>query len=303
MTINVNVPIRVDGRDFHPSGGTWPSLVKDKKTGLVKAVIGLKETAGGPTTRWDIMLPKYEFNTGIPGNLINFLLTEFEDLPVEGICVRVPFQKSEDGNYLMCTPEMLSEARTTSDHRLSFKAQSICHLQISKAEGVLTQKAGVITTSKASGKLFEFNFKGRRQHHPMPVPKSPTFFEQVYKSEKAGFYSMLTQALDGPIKFSQSTLIPELRPYNLMAAVICTAKYWRTVANNYPKGSFDVNLGFSGSPLNPIFEDDVLANIAASVRSYRPTQTSTPTPIVVPPPPVKVEKTKLVVGRITLTRK
>lgn len=270
MIINVNVPITVAGHKngFYPTGGSWPTLIKDRE-GQVSATITMKEISGGQTTRYGINLPRHEFSLSNPGSLINFLLGEFKVLPVEGICIRVPFQKSASGAYCLCTPEMLAASQSTQDVRLSFKAQSIVHLEMGIGGGALTNKNGVISPLKGKNKTFEIQYKGRRQHHAMTLPKTPSFFEKVYPTCEAGFYSMLTQMLDGPIKDGQTTLFPELRNYNLMASVIGLAKYWQAVAANSSRGKFNVGLGFTGSPLTPNFEDDTLLDIARSVRSWK----------------------------------
>jgi hypothetical protein len=277
---------------FFTTGGTLPTLCKDIHPNSVKAVIGLKFAPGERTVGFDINLPRQEFEMGRQGNKLDELLEGWgHRLPLDAICINIPFKLAANEKYAVCTPEMLTHAMSDPDDDKRFYALPICHVEFGNGMSRLAIKGGKMVPTKGTAPTFMTVYKGRNQHFPMPLPRDPSFFEKGYKSYDAGFISMMTSLLDAPIKSDDNTLFPQLLPYNFVATMMALESYWKKCASIKVKASFSVNTKFTGDPMNPEFQDDVLADIWRNVRSFKRTPK-------VEPAQIRVETTSIKVGFI-----
>lgn len=254
-------------RGYFPTGGAWPILVQDRKVGpfqrqTVKAAVRIKFSEKD-TRRFDILLPNEDFSLGVEGNTLDAILKGFNNqIPVDGICLNIPFRFAENGNYLICDSAMLRA------NFAKFKAQPICHFDYMDGVPKLKFAGGAMVATASKSLQFVLSYKGRRQTRPTPVPKEPVFMGNEYKNHETGFYSMLTAALEGPIKDRDTTLLPQLRPYNFTAVVTALHSYWVRSAGLRAKTKFNVDFSFDGDPLDPSFHDDRLAGIRHQVQVF-----------------------------------
>lgn len=255
-----------EGGGYFVTGGTLPLLTTDViNQDQYKATVAAKKYPGGPTSSLDIILPRNEFLKGNNHNQIGRILKLYNNLPAEAICVNIPFQMNEKDTYAECTSSMLSAYIEAG----SFYAIPVISIQTYSGNKRLALKGDMIVPMKSSELQFNIVNKGRYVYSdPLSIPKGPVFMEKSYESYNAGFVSMLSQLLDGPIKDGSNILFNELTPNNFVATMLALETYWSKVASISKRGSFNVNSKFTGNPLNPIMEDERLAYIRSSVRSY-----------------------------------
>jgi len=265
-------------KGYYPTGGTLPCLAQDAKfNDRVKATVGLKFGPGRETYSKDILLPRQEFTKGNPHNTLGSILSGWNNLlPLDAICVNVPFKLSHSEAYAECTMDMFKSAIKDG----SFYAIPIVSIDFGTGTARLSKKGGRMVPLKSGETTFNILYKGRYQYDmALPIPKAPAFLEKEYDSYDAGFISMLTQCLDAPIKDGQTTLFPKLLPYNFMATVFAMESYWKKAASIRTRASFSVSTKFQGDPMSPLMDDDRLAAIWDGIKVFK----RVPVEVVAPP--------------------
>jgi hypothetical protein len=259
--------LKFEGGEYFVTGGTLPLLTTDVlHTDQFKATVAAKRYPGGPTFSLDVILPRSEFLKGNPHNQIGRILKLYDKLPAEAICVNIPFKMNEKDTYAECTSGMLNAYIESG----SFYAIPVVSVQIYSGNKRLARKGDMIIPMKSSELQFNVVNKGRYAYSdPISIPKGPAFMEKGYESYNAGLISMMNQLLDGPIKDGSNILFNDLSPSNFLATLYALETYWSKTATLSKRGSFSVNTKFIGNPLNPIMEDERLAYIRSSVRSYQ----------------------------------
>lgn len=259
--------LTIEGGGYFVTGGTLPLLTTDViNQDQYKATVACKRYPGGPTFSLDIILPRNEFLKGNNHNQIGRILKLYSKLPAEAICINVPFKMNEKDTYAECTSQMLDEYVNNG----SFYTIPVTSVQTYPGNRRLTMKNDMVIPMKSSDLLFNIVNKGRYVFNdPITIPKGPAFMEKSYESYNAGLISMMNQLLDGPIKDGSNILFNDLSPTNFLATLYALETYWSKTATLSKRGSFTVNTKFTGNPLNPIMEDERLAYIRSSVRSYQ----------------------------------
>jgi hypothetical protein len=259
--------LKFESGEYFVTNGTLPLLTTDVlNTDQYKATVAAKRYPGGPTFSLDVILPRNEFLKGNPHNQIGRILKLYDRLPAEAICINIPFKMNEKDTYAECSSGMLNSYIENG----SFYAIPVISVQINSGNKKLQMKGDMIVPMKSSELQFNVVNKGRYVYNdPISIPKGPAFMEKAYESYDAGFISMMNQLLDGPIKDGSKVLFNELSPTNFLATLYALETYWSKTASLSKRKGFNVNTKYVGSPLNPVMEDERLAYIRSSVRSYQ----------------------------------
>lgn len=250
-----------DGSTCHPFHGVLPQL-EVTPLGNIKANVRINipgVTEGSVNMR--VLLPAAQFDVQKGGEAIAQINNG--PFPIDSYVVNIPMRLSDNGAYLYCTNEMWLEYK--KQQKLSI--EPLFYIRYGEPSNALVaDQNGIITTSRGKNSLqCETVVKGRGTSGWVITKGSqPSFRDSVYKDYNKAFYSLLTSLTEAPYRSNKSTIVPRLKAYNFHNIATMLATYFKKHAE-LSKRSVSYNLNYSGSVMDPIYEDDTLASIRALV--------------------------------------
>lgn len=259
-----------------PMNGTYPQI-QVSPTGGVKGSVRMRLYGESPDTSiYRVLLPACYFSLDNKASLFSKVVAA-SGYPPDCHCVSVPLKLSDNEQYLYCSKEMFDQAMDEGNVVI----QPMVWIDYSPKSKSLVQKGMVFSAGRSkNAKPYTIALQGRKVASGIIEKGKPTFRGLEFSTPMDGFYKLMGQLVEYPYKEEKTTILPRLRPYNFHNIAVALAEYWEHQANiNGEECPFD--LSYTGTSMDPTYNDDVLAFIRQSVYNYEPTPPSPVTQTVI----------------------